>query len=285
MKVGQVLVTGAQSLDTLTDARYRGRGLFVSLATSLYARLATTDVGLVYGFPNDSSAHGFFNKLKWNRLDPLPMLVRPLRSRYFAARVPGIGAALSQLPDMAWPISKPAPAPSGSHLEEITRFDDRFDSLWAMVAPQYPVAVVRDSRYLNWRFVARPGGEYSTVALVTSEGRVLGFVTFCVLEKHGGRIGYLMELMIDPTASRAARVLLGVALDRMKKRGADAVLAWNLPHSPTAAAHRRAGFLPLPERIRPIHLHFGARSFRPEFETLLASRTNWYVSYADSDTV
>src|SRR5689334_17290462 len=52
MQIGAHRVVGVQSLDTLTDSAYRGRGLFTTLAASVYERCRESGVALVYGFPN-----------------------------------------------------------------------------------------------------------------------------------------------------------------------------------------------------------------------------------------
>ena len=79
--------------------------------------------------------------------------------------------------------------------------------------------------------------------------------------------------------------MLVESLRRMAADGADAVLAWCFGHSPNAKAYRRAGFLPLPERLRPIELHMGVRPLDESLRTVLTDRRNWYISYCDSDTV
>jgi hypothetical protein len=66
--------------------------------------------------------------------------------------------------------------------------------------------------------------------------------------------------------------------------GADALLAWCLPSSPNFSAYLRASFLPLPQRLRPVELHFGVRAFGPNVEAIVANRSRWYISYLDSDT-
>ena len=86
MQVGARRVWGAQSLDTMTDARHRGRGLFKTLAAAVYGRCAEAGFGLVYGFPNGNSAPGFFGRLGWVEIAPVPFKVVPLRSRYLAQR-------------------------------------------------------------------------------------------------------------------------------------------------------------------------------------------------------
>src|SRR5262249_33992641 len=89
-----------QSLDTLTDGAYRGRGLFLSLARSLYARAGGAGCAFVYGFPNGNSAAGFFGKLGWAKLDPVPFLVRPLRMPYVAGKVERLKPLAHWLPNI-----------------------------------------------------------------------------------------------------------------------------------------------------------------------------------------
>ena len=67
--------------------------------------------------------------------------------------------------------------------------------------------------------------------------------------------------------------------------GLNVALAWCFRHSPNARAHFRAGFFPLPERLRPIELHFGVRVLDESLTQVLRDRRNWYISYCDSDTV
>lgn len=82
MQFGGRRVLGLQSLNTLTDEAFRGRGLFVSMATALYKRGMTFEAEAVYGFPNGNSAHGIFKRLQWHTLDPMPILFRPMRTGY-----------------------------------------------------------------------------------------------------------------------------------------------------------------------------------------------------------
>jgi hypothetical protein len=71
----------------------------------------------------------------------------------------------------------------------------------------------------------------------------------------------------------------------MAADGADAVLAWAFGHSQNAKAYSKVGFVPLPERLRPIELHIGVRPLNESLTEVLSDRRNWYISYCDSDTV
>jgi GNAT superfamily N-acetyltransferase len=276
-------VRAAQSLDTLTAAAYRGRGVFTTLAASVYAQARDAGIEFVYGFPNGNSVHGLFAKLAWDSLDPLPFLIRPLRTRYALARVPRVGGLLRALPDLRLPQPRAPRLRAGETLAEVERFGPEFDDLWARAQPELPVAVCRDGAYLGWRF-AKPGEAYRTAA-IRSGGRLLGFVTWCVQEKHGGRIGYLMEMLRDPAHPRVGDELMRHAVREMSASGAEVALAWCFDHSPTRSAHRAAGFVAFPPRLRPIELHMGVLVLDPAVAAPLRRRENWYISYCDSDTV
>ena len=44
-------------------------------------------------------------------------------------------------------------------------------------------------------------------------------------------------------------------------------------------------FFKLPEKLKPIELHFGVKSFNNDISSIVNKRDNWYLSYSDSDTV
>jgi hypothetical protein len=273
--------TAGQTLDILTDARFRRQGLFVRLGTSLTARCAADGLAFLYAFPNDSSGPGFFTRLDWRRLDPLPFLVRPLRTRYFAARVPRLGRWLRALPDL--PLPRPR-AVRDPRVEPLAEFGAELDALWERFAAGVAVAVHRDGAFLRWRYGCKPGERYE-VRVLREGGEVRALVVWTVKEKHGGRIGYLMELLHDPARPEDGRLLLAHAVRAMAEEGADAVLAWCLEHSPNRGAFRAGGFVPLPDALRPIRLHFGVRALDPALAGTVEDRRGWYLSYSDSDTV
>jgi GNAT superfamily N-acetyltransferase len=283
MRIGGERRVAVQSVDTLTDADYRGRGLFATLAKRTFARATDDGVALVYGFPNGSSAHGFFKKLGWSPIDPVPFLIRPLRLDYVADRLALPAAARALIPRAALVLSSRR---RPSHVVELTRPDERLTRLWNAFAEagRVGVAVERDEAYLRWRLFDKPGESYRVLASERG-GELSAMCAFAVKDKHGGRIGYVMELLHAPGGERDARRLLGSAVRQMADEGADSVLAWCLPHSPTFRAFVRHAFFPLPEKLRPIELHAGVRAFDPAIAPLVTRRDAWYLSYLDSDTV
>lgn len=66
-----VKVLAAQSGDTITGPAHQKKGLFTLLAQETYKLAATLGIQLVFGFPNENSKHGFYNKLNWKRNEDL----------------------------------------------------------------------------------------------------------------------------------------------------------------------------------------------------------------------
>lgn len=271
----------AQSVDSLVDPVLRGRGLFTKMAAAVYQRVAKQDGAFIYGFPNAYSGPPVFNKLGWVSLDPVPFLVRPLRTAFLASKLP-VGRLAGRLPDLRLPIRGPKLRPT-QELRLVTDFGPELDELWERFASNVVVAVDRNADYLRWR-LTKLGEQYECLG-VYEAGRLISFCAYTVVDKHGGRVGYVVELLHDPGHHRAGAALLAECLRRMASDGADAALAWCFRHSPNAKAYSKVGFMPLPERLRPIELHIGVKPLSDALTETLSDRRNWYISYCDSDTV
>lgn len=279
-KIGDKVYLGSQSLDTMTDIDYRGKGLFIKLAKDVYQKAKENEVALVYGFPNGNSIHGFITKLEWKNLDPLPFLIKPLKTKYFTERI----KFLRFLPNINLSFSTFKNNKKYSVKEE-NHFPDNVTALWNKFSKQIQVAVNRDKTYLDWRYIHKPGGDYTIANCYDIQNNYVGFVIFTVKEKHNGKIGYLMELMYDLDNPKAGKLLLNYAVSKIKSQKADCILSWNLEHSPNNGVFKKAFFINMPEKFRPIELHFGVRAFKDHLATIINNRNNWYISYSDSDTV
>jgi len=255
---------GYQAMDTVVAPEARGRNAFVNMITCFYEEAGAA---AVYGFPNANAGPGWFGRLGWTRLGSAPFLFRPLRANYFLRRVS------RRLPQIPLPYFK---RPSAS-VQALGREDLPYmEEAWLRFSRSIACAVERDAEYLRWRIFDHPTETY----------RVLGngadsFVVGSLAEKHGGRIGYLMEAVGPP---RDLPGMIVALVHEHAEAEADAVLAWCPRWAPNYGAYRAAGFYPLPDRFRPIDISFGARQLDGR-QSALTKGESWYLSYLDSDTV
>ena len=274
LRVGPNVQTAYQAIDTVVDPAYRGRGVFVGLGE--VAQDSTSHDGrILWGFPNANAAPGWFGRLGWRNFGTVPFMVRPLRSGYFLRRLlPFLGGVDFRL------VGKPK-----ASRRIIERFGDDADALWHASRAGTGIAVDRNAAWLNWRLIEKPDAPYVSAGSYDPKGALEAFVSTCLLDKHGGRICYVMEAMSSAQKQSELSELLRDELARAEGQGAEVALAWCPSGAPNRAAYRRAGFLPLPDRLRPVEIHFGARALVPDAREAVADGSRWFISYLDSDTV
>jgi hypothetical protein len=159
-----------------------------------------------------------------------------------------------------------------------------FDRLWERVTPRLGLAVDRSGPWMQWRLFDKPGADYRCVGIKGERGGLVAFVATRVADKHGARLCYVMEAIALDGHQKDLAHLLQAELGRAARGGAEAALAWCPRFAPNRSAYRRAGFLPMPNWLRPIEINFGAKALRAESGTATAPDSKWYVSFLDSDT-
>lgn len=279
-KINGEVYIGSQSLDTITDVDYRGKGLFIKLAKSVYQKAQNEGLALVYGFPNGNSIHGFKSKLEWEVLDPVPFLIKPLKSSYFTTRI----SFLKFLPNVTLSFSTYNKSKKFNIVPSLT-FPEEVNALWEAFSKNIKVAVHREKEYLEWRYLSKPFESYKIIHCYNEVNKYLGFIVYTVKGKHGGKIAYIMELIYDLEVPQSGEELMKYAINEIKKENADCVLSWCMQHSPNASVFSKEFFITMPEKFRPIELHFGVRCFKESLSNIVNDRKNWYLSYSDSDTV
>jgi GNAT superfamily N-acetyltransferase len=266
MQFGETRGTAVQAVDSYVSETMRGRGIFTRLAQAYDEHARESGSDLVWGFPNDNAAPAWYGKLGWHRHGQVPFMIKPLRAGFFSRK-------------LKLPIDFPLTLARDQRIEAVTKIGDWGDTLWDKVAPEICVGTIRDRVFLQHRlFDAPQSAQYRVVADATNSSPAI--VATREADKHGGRIAYVMEAL----GGSSLQPLLMSELGRLSSRGVEIALAWSFPWSPNYCALRGAGFLPLPDRLRPIRIWFGSTP-----KTAQAERANregqWYLSYLDSDTI
>jgi hypothetical protein len=263
-----------QAIDTIVSPLARGKFVFVRLGRIIHDS-PMIEADIVWGFPNALAARGWFGKLGWERFGSVPFLVKPLRTGYF------LGRLWKQLERVDIPFNVLKPQKDEMIVREI---DDRWDQLWNACVPDFGVAVDRTAQWLRWR-LGKPGTDYRFAMKVGPDGGEAAVITR-IVQKHGAMICYVMEALSAPQHGRVLNRLLKHELRRAAQQGSQLALAWCPKYAPNRGNYSRVGFFSLPDRLRPIQIHFGGRwlaSGHALGEDMPGDQ--WYLSYLDSDTV
>lgn len=285
-KINDTKVPALQSIDTITDIDHRGKGLFPKLANKLYTDAAENKFALVYGFPNENSAPGFFKKLQWQPFGEAPFLLKPLNPFYFFKKFfkrKKIQEDFSST-NHIYISPKEKRLNKNTVIKSLDQFGETYDEIWNAASENIPVCVDRSAAYMNWRYVTKPAEHYYRYGIFTN-GKLEGVIVFAIKTKHGGLIGYIMDLIYYPFNKKIAKQLLQFASQQFRLQKVDTVLAWSLPGSFNFKSFKKSGYFVLPPKLRPQKLFLGVRPFDEANKDLITDAKNWYISYSDSDTV
>lgn len=124
----------ALSMTTMTHPDYGGRGIFTTLAESLYSEIEEKyGVQSVWGFPNNNSHYGLIKNLKWKDLAVIPTLSIDLNN--FTGK-------------------------KNDSFEVKENFSKKNEEAVLSFYTNQTIAVNRTKEYLNWRYVQNPVNNY-----------------------------------------------------------------------------------------------------------------------------
>jgi len=279
------LVPALQAMDILVEEKYRSRLVHLELLARMCQRVITSPVPFAFAFAfGEAVTLRISSRLVGARaVAPIPRTVRLLS---FAPYAPRLLRRTAEVADTAYRLFtrlRAASVPSGAAVQRVHSFDSRYDRFWSQQASRLPLAVWRDSAYLNWRYMEPPGGNYEAYAL-ERQGEILGF-SVLRLTTTGGRVrGRILELVAIEDDKAIAAPLLAHALGRFYEQRAAAVASWIFSEDPLWRVMRRSGFLSRRQKGRML-LVIPTPDSQLVADDFIADPSNWRISMGDSDEI
>jgi Acetyltransferase (GNAT) domain len=276
LKIGEEVRRALWPVDYMLLPEYRPGGLAISLLQVSWSYSKTL---LSLGYNENSSTVMSF--LKWKHLGSINRYQILLFPGHAAKEISRLAPA-RHLANLLYAPFRPGSghlSPSGDGvLREVTRFDSSFDELWLNASPQWPCAVVRNSRFLEWQFMRQPGKKYDVLGY-HKDDRLCGYVV--LFFRKGGE---------GEAPPKAAISDICYGADHPEE-----VIDSLLKGALQLALERKAGSLVtdiLDERVEARLRHFGFRQINPsprfaaktaENGDLIYERSNWFLTRGDSD--
>jgi hypothetical protein len=276
-----VPITLMQASDAMTDADWRGRGIFTGLDDLVCAASGRAGAPLAFAYSGRLSLKGFLRN-GWRLIGHALLLRRVYRARRALLRLGRIGpvcalaAPLLDVVGGALDRSR-LPLERATDLVRVARFDERVDRLFEACAPRRGLVGVRSAAWLNWRYVDTPTGRQECFALERG-GALVGYL---VAECVDGN-AYLVDQLAADEAARAALLLAFTALCR--QRGMAEASAMLFDHHPAFPRLLRLGWR-APVKRRPFRDIFPyiVRACRTDAAEEDFGMDRWHLADGDRD--
>jgi hypothetical protein len=202
---------------------YRGAGLFLRTCTAFMEFFCQSGgVNFLYGFPGRPHYDLGAKYLGYRELEG--------RLSFLTARTADLAQRRKRF---------------GGRLRRVYEMDSSFDRLWEKCSGHYPLAVIRDARFLRWRFTDNPREEYDVYVYHRWPKR--GMAAYAVLSKNRDR-PRLVDIVGPPSTGLIGDFLgrIGAAL---AEEGIETVETWLPTGHFVAGAAISAGFAPAQEPL------------------------------------
>jgi GNAT superfamily N-acetyltransferase len=278
-------------LEPVVDPSHQKRDVAADLLADICARSAEEGVALTYAMPSQTVYWALVNRAGFTNVGAVPLLVCPFDPERLAIKATG-SRALARTASLArrvWRLPPPAVrqvALPGLQVAEVDAFDGAFAAFWDRVQHRFPVIVVRDPAYLEWRFAAAPVEGCRTFA-ARSEGEVRAFAVLRVGPLGRFSAGLIEDLVVESTAEgrAAGRLLIDHARSYFEERDVDIIAALAPRHTDEFRLLRSRGFWVCPKFLepRPFRLLVRCHDEESSPSRLALELRNWFVTLGDHD--
>jgi hypothetical protein len=269
------------SVDTMTAAEFRRRGLLTQVAQQAYSSWRAAGAAFVIGLPNENWGSRA-RALGWQPLFPLQWLTRPLRPEAILARLCKL-PALNRMTMLSagWNAAlriRTRPDPE-IQVARAYQADASFDRIWEHCKADWTFTTIRDRHWVQWRFLSAPSRTYE-VSVARRNGEPTGYLSHTIISSRTSVSAYMAELCA-PRADLATRnTLLASLINRLRDTATESLHALAIPGTREFSWLRRAGFLPrhaFEVQLVPLKTDLPLNR--------MSNRQQWSLTAADFDVV
>ena len=254
LKVLDEELTASHTIGALVDKKFQNRGLLKFVGDKLMEDLAKNNIPYTWGFPN-LRAHKFENEaLGYKDLINFDQ----------------------------WGIAKNTikQTPLCPNIRKLTEFDGQFDRLWQTCSPAYPIAVVRNQTYLNWRYLQRPDWEYFPFAFYENDV-LLGYVVLKLYREEEIYRGHIVDIFARRDDENTLSHLIDHSLNFFSEKEVTEVMVWIWGNPLIETLFVQKGFSKK-EIDRPLILRI---NMEHKYALEARDNSNWYFTMGDSTEI
>lgn len=251
-------ILGSHSIGSMVLPEYQGKGLIKFVADRLFKEAVEKKIFFSYGFPN--------------------VLAYELHKKFFnyhdVAQIYTMERQ-SSLPQQG----KDSPSPGSLDFKPIARFDNLSDRLWEKARDSHKISVIRDSAFLNWRYLERPDQKYQAFGAYEG-GSLVGYAVLKLYRDDRILKGHIVDILSLPKREDIALFLVEQAVDFFSRNKTDIESAWVTGSELYNRILGQKGFKPV--RPRPLICRL---NIDEAWQKKVLDGENWYFTMGDTTEI
>lgn len=179
LKIGDKKIVGYRG-GPFVDKEYRRQFIYTNLAFEVFREIEQLKC-VTYGFPNNMVISFLTKRIKGQFVKKIHEYIKIFNPRFIAKRKTKNKLLSKLLLPAAW-LKLKLNFSYGNYVDnadigikKIELFDGRINNFWEKVAPDYPIILIRDRSYLNWKYAEEPDKEY-TIFIAEKNEQILGYI-------------------------------------------------------------------------------------------------------------
>jgi hypothetical protein len=161
----------------------------------------------------------------------------------------------------------------------LTHLDEQVQWLYERCAGEYGASIVRDARYLTWRYLEHPLRRYKLFGVRDGAGILRGLAVYRRANLFGGDLGLVAEWLVPPSEAEVVEPLLQALFVQAQEEGVEALVVLFPEWSSWFTRFQEHGFV-----VHPTDYLTVARSFDPRVD-MQWLRECWWYQLGDFDLV
>jgi len=300
MRVANENLMGSQGVNAATHPSYQGQGVFSSIVARCIQDADNRNVSLTFGF-SKKAVEPILKKYA-NRVHACFMVSlvkvlnwKPLLARYLQSDLP-IRIVDSVLRKTVGFKSVDKRKKENLEITRIYRFDERINRFWNAISRNFQIVVIRNQRYLNWRYADNPEGNY-VIYVANEKNSILGYCVLKEDQREDMTLGLIVDILGFQKKKTVINRLVQNAVEHFEKRNVDLVVCMMSEKHPYAAPFIKARFIRSPSRIMALTYtaYLSDRFISGKVESgqtrillqnsFLEKKDNWFMMLGDSNWV
>lgn len=279
-EIGGIEYLCGKTMDMFTHPEYQGMGLMKVLAARVFESAKKSGISMWYVTPSKKSYPIFLKKWKCVESFELNYTIkilsyRQLLEKYIKPQI--VGRVIGRIAGAAEFFKRlPLDEFQNYEITPINDFNNDIEILWQSFRKNYRVIQVRNSIYLNWRYVANP--DSYQIFQFKQNGHIGGVIVLKFTTRNSLKIGEIVDYLYLKGDRQIFQTMISWAIKQLRRDKCAVIQSWTIDASLTEREIFNVGLKKKRKKLKML--------LSPNVSlTLFYNKEAWFITEGDGNDI